>query len=207
MIAIVDYGVGNLKSVKNAASFLGYEACVTDSVNKIKKADKIIFPGVGHFGRAVKELKKRRLFNLLKNRITEGVSFLGICLGMQILFEESQEAGGIKGLGVIKGKVKRFPSGALAVPHMGWNRVKIKDKKTENKGNGIFKGIKDRSFFYFVHAYYCQPKEKEVVSASTDYGTEFACAVSKQNIWAVQFHIEKSQASGLKVFDNFLRLP
>ncbi|MFA7677576.1 MAG: imidazole glycerol phosphate synthase subunit HisH [Candidatus Omnitrophota bacterium] len=207
MIAIVDYGVGNLKSVKNAALFLGHETHITDSVSKIKKADKIIFPGVGHFGRAVTELKKRRLFELLKSRIADGVSFLGICLGMQILFEESQEAAGVKGLGVIKGKVKRFNCGALAVPHMGWNRVKIKDKRLKIKNSGIFKGVKDKSFFYFVHTYYCQPKEKEVVSAFTDYGTEFACAVSKKNIWAVQFHIEKSQALGLKVFDNFLKLP
>ncbi len=199
MIAIVDYGMGNLKSVANACKLLGKASIVTDSRERIAKAKKIIFPGVGHFGRAVKELKKRRLFSVIKAKLEEGVPFLGICLGMQILFEGSQEAPGLKGLGVVKGRVKKFPAGQLAVPHMGWNQIEIKKP-------GIFKGIKDGSFFYFVHSYYCEPKDKTIVAATTDYGVRFTSSINSKNIWAVQFHAEKSQKLGLKVFNNFLKL-
>lgn len=206
MIAVVDYGMGNLKSVANACKLLGKRAIVTDSKIKIGKAQKIIFPGVGHFAAAVKELKKRKLSAVLKAKIKEGVPFLGICLGMQILFEESQEARGLKGLGVISGKVKKFSSSTLAVPHMGWNQVKQEKKKLKPGARGIFKGIKDKSFFYFVHSYYCLPKDKSIITTTTDYGVKFASSINKENIWAVQFHTEKSQALGLKLVDNFLKL-
>jgi glutamine amidotransferase len=206
MIVIVDYGMGNLKSVANASVFLGTKVKVSDSKNVIKKAKKIIFPGVGNFAQAIKELKKRGILNVLKEKIKDGTPFLGICLGMQLLLEGSEEAPGTKGLGVIKGKVKKFKSKNLVVPHMGWNQIKIKNQKPKIKNNKLFKGVKDDSFFYFAHSYYCQPKNKEVILSTTDYGVEFASSLYKDNIWAVQFHPEKSQKLGLKVFNNFLTL-
>ncbi|MBU1112642.1 MAG: imidazole glycerol phosphate synthase subunit HisH [Candidatus Omnitrophica bacterium] len=206
MIVVVDYGMGNLKSVVNACKLLGKTAKVSDSPKVLEKATKIIFPGVGHFGRAVKELKKRKLFSLLQEKAKAGVPFLGICLGMQILFEESSEAPGIKGLALFKGKVKRFSSKSLAVPHMGWNQIKKQRSKETEKQDNLFKGIKDKSFFYFVHSYYCQPKDKSIIATTTDYGVEFASSINKENVWAVQFHLEKSQSQGLRLLDNFLKL-
>ena len=205
MIVVVDYGMGNLKSVENAAKVLGKRVKITDSKELIKKAKKIIFPGVGHFGKTVKELKKKKIFDPIKAKILEGTPFLGICIGMQILFEESQEAPGVKGLGIIKGKVKKFNEDKLVVPHMGWNRIEYKDNINKD-GRKIFKGIKGLSFFYFVHSYYCEPKNKQDILTVTDYGVKFASSVYRNNIWALQFHAEKSQAKGLKVFNNFLEL-
>lgn len=206
MIAVVDYGMGNLKSVQNAALVLGKRVVVTDSKATLKKAKKIIFPGVGHFGQAIYELKKRSLFTVLKGKIKEGIPFLGICVGMQVLFSQSQEAKGVKGLDVIKGEIKKFKAKNLIIPHMGWNQVRIRDCGLRNKGNLLFKGLADRSFFYFVHSYYCVPKDSRVVLSTTGYGVEFASSIHKDNIWAVQFHAEKSQKSGLKLFNNFLEL-
>lgn len=206
MIAVVDYGMGNLKSVQNAALVLGKRVVVTDSKATLKKAKKIIFPGVGHFGQAIYELKKRSLFAVLKGKIKEGVPFLGICVGMQVLFSQSQEAKGVKGLDVIKGEIKKFKAKNLIIPHMGWNQVRITDCGLRNKGNLLFNGLADRSFFYFVHSYYCVPKDSRVVLSTTGYGVEFASSIHKDNIWAVQFHAEKSQKSGLKLFNNFLEL-
>ena len=206
MIAIVDYGMGNLRSVENSALFLGKKVKVSSSPVIIKKAKKIIFPGVGHFGRAVKELKKRKLFNLLKKRITEGVPFLGICLGMQLLLEKSQEAPGVKGLEIIRGEVKEFTGKNLIVPHMGWNQIILDKKRKQPNDKTLFKGIKDGSLFYFAHSYYCKPKESKAILANTFYGGRFASALHKGNVWAVQFHPEKSQELGLKVFNNFLKI-
>ena len=206
MVIVVDYGMGNLKSVENSALFLGKKVKVSSSPSMIKKAKKIIFPGVGHFGRAVKELKKRRLFDLLKKRITEGVPFLGICLGMQLLLEKSQEDPNIKGLGIIKGEVKKFTDNKLIVPHMGWNQIILNKNNKQSKDRTLLRGIKEGSFFYFAHSYYCKPKKSKVVSAVTSYGSEFASALHKDNVWAVQFHPEKSQKLGLKVFNNFLKI-
>ncbi len=206
MIAIVDYGMGNLKSVENSALFLGKKVKVSSSPVIIKKAERIIFPGVGHFGRAVKELKKRKLFCLLKRRIAEGVPFLGICLGMQLLLEKSQEAPSIKGLGIIKGEVKKFTGKKLIVPHMGWNQIILNKKSKQSKDRTLFKGIKDGSYFYFAHSYYCKPRKSKVILAATSYGGKFASALHKDNVWAVQFHPEKSQKLGLKVFNNFLKI-
>lgn len=191
--------MGNLSSVVNACRLLGKPAVVTDSQQKIERAKKIIFPGVGNFKKAVTELKKRKIFSLIKTKINEATPFLGICLGMQILFEESQEAPGVSGLGIIKGKVKKFKTKNLIVPHIGWNQIYLKKK-------GIFKGIKEGSFFYFVHSYYCEPKDKAVIAATTDYGINFASSINQGNLWAVQFHLEKSQDLGLKLLDNFLKL-
>jgi glutamine amidotransferase len=200
MLVIVDYGMGNLKSVEKAVRFLGKRAKITSDYKLIKKAKKIIFPGVGHFGKAVKELKKRKIFSLLKERIKEGIHFLGICLGMQLLLEESEEAPRCKGLGIIRGKARVFKGRDLVVPHMGWNQVNLNSKKIE-----LFKGIKNKSYFYFVHSYYCELKEKITVG-TTFYGKEFVSFFNKENIWAVQFHPEKSQNVGLKLLANFLNL-
>lgn len=201
MIVVVDYGMGNLKSVANSALFLGHKVKVSSSPAIISKAGKIIFPGVGHFGRAVRELKERKLFGLLKKRIAQGVPFLGICLGMQLLLEKSQEAKGISGLGVIKGQVRKFTGKKLIVPHMGWNQIEIR-----GRGGKLLRGIKNNSYFYFAHSYYCKPENNKVVLAATSYGGRFASSLHKDNVWAVQFHPEKSQELGLKVFSNFLKI-
>ncbi len=203
MIVIVDYGMGNLKSVANAAQLLGSSVQVSSSPAVIRKAEKIIFPGVGHFGRAVKELRAHKLFDPLKDALKQGVPFLGICLGMQILFETSEEAPGIPGFGVMRGTVKRFQSKRQIVPHMGWNQIRAKRNPT---GDTLLRGIKDGSFFYFVHSYYCEPRDREAIVATTLYGIDFASVIHKDNLWAVQFHAEKSQKLGLRLFHNFLRL-
>jgi len=206
MIAIIDYGAGNLKSVENAAIFLGKKVKVTDSIDTIKKAKKIVLPGVGNFKEAVCELKKKRIFSILKKMIKKGsVPFLGICVGMQLLLDESEEAPGFRGLGLIKGKVKKFRKKDLVIPHMGWNQVMFRSSKA-NTGQSILKGIKSGSSFYFAHSYYCCPENKEVVLTKTNYGFDFASALKQDNIWAVQFHPEKSQELGLRFFKNFLNL-
>jgi glutamine amidotransferase len=206
MIVVIDYGMGNLRSVYKAAQFLNFSLKISDSAAIIKKAKKIIFPGVGNFGQAVYELKKRKIFEVLKEQINKGIPFLGICLGMQLLLEESEEAKGVKGLAVIKGKVKLFSNKKMIVPHMGWNEVTQSVKRKAQSEKDLFRGIKDRSYFYFAHSYYCKPKDKNVILTTTNYGIKFISSLHKDNIWAVQFHPEKSQKLGLKVFKNFLDL-
>ncbi|MCK9614996.1 MAG: imidazole glycerol phosphate synthase subunit HisH [Candidatus Omnitrophica bacterium] len=205
MIVIIDYGMGNLRNVQKAGEFLGKNLRVTDSPAIIKKAKKIIFPGVGNFKQAVKELKQRKIFDILIDRINEGVPFLGICLGMQLLLELSEEAPGVRGLGVIKGKVKKFDEHKIIVPHMGWNQAQSA-KRIAHSGKNLFRGIPDKSYFYFAHSYYCDITEKGAALATTEYGINFSSACCKKNIWGVQFHPEKSQKLGLKLFDNFLTL-
>ena len=185
---------------------MGKTLRVTDSPAVIKKAKKIIFPGVGNFKQAVKELKQRKIFNVLIDRINEGIPFLGICLGMQLLLEGSEEAPGIKGLGVLEGKVRKFNEKKIIVPHMGWNQIKIKNQKSKIKNDKLFKGITDGSYFYFAHSYYCDITEKNAILATTEYGKKFSSACYKRNVWGVQFHPEKSQKLGLKLFNNFLTL-
>ncbi|UCC94855.1 MAG: imidazole glycerol phosphate synthase subunit HisH [Candidatus Omnitrophota bacterium] len=204
MIVIVDYGMGNLRSVQKAVEYLGVSVRLSDSPGMIQKATKLIFPGVGHFGKAAQELKKRKIFKLLQERIYEGIPFFGICLGMQLLLEESEEAEGIKGLGIIKGRVRRF-RGRLIVPHMGWNSVKFQNPKSKIKNN-LFRGVRPNSYFYFAHSYYCVPRQRDVVLATTHYSREFVSAFHKKNIWAIQFHPEKSQNLGLRLLNNFLTL-
>jgi len=204
MIVIIDYGMGNLRNVQKAGEFLGKTLRVTDSPTIIKKAKKIIFPGVGNFKQAVKELKQRNIFNVLIDRINEGIPFLGICLGMQLLLEGSEEAPGVKGLGVLKGKVRKFNEKKIIVPHMGWNQAQSAWRMAHS-GKSLFKGIPDKSYFYFAHSYYCDITEKDAVLAITEYGINFSSACCKKNIWGVQFHPEKSQKIGLKLFDNFLK--
>jgi len=203
MVVIINYGMGNLRSVHKAVLSSGTKAFISEDCKVISKADKIILPGVGHFGKAAKELKKRGAFSLIKKKIEDKTPFLGICLGMQLLFGYSEEAPGVEGFGIIKGKVKKFPPGKLTIPHMGWNTI---SKNTKNRYPSLLKGIKDNSFFYFAHSYYCRPQRKDIVLTTTYYGIEFASSVHKDNIWAVQFHPEKSQELGLKLLSNFLSL-
>lgn len=206
MTVIIDYGMGNLQSVANAADILGFKTKISADPALVAKATKLILPGVGHFGKAVNELKKRKLFTVIQKSISQGVSFLGICLGMQLLLDSSAEAVGVKGLGVITGTCKKFSSKSLMVPQMGWNSVKTTDQRSRIKNSGIFAGLKQENYFYFAHSYYCVPKDKTTIAATTQYGITYASSLNKDNVWAIQFHPEKSQAAGLKLFNNFLKI-
>ena len=199
MIAVIDYGMGNLKSVTNALEKLGTDAVITRDKKVIKESRAIILPGVGAFGKRIENLKNLELLGFIKETIEEGKQYLGICLGMQVLFESSEEAPGIAGMGVLKGTVPRF-TGNIKIPHMGWNNIKIV-KKTE-----ILSGIENSEYFYFVHSYYCSPEDKGIVATTTPYGEEFASSVQKDNVFACQFHPEKSQRVGLKLLQNFVNL-
>lgn len=198
MIAIIDYGLGNLRSVSKALESAGASVCVTNEREDIFKAKGIVLPGVGAFHCGMRNLKNMGLINVLNDVIREGKPFLGICLGLQLLFSETEEHGIHKGLDIIKGRVKRF-TGSIKIPHMGWNEVKIK------KGARNFGGIPDNSYFYFVHSYYVEPEDKDVVAATTEYGREFTSAIEKDNIFGVQFHPEKSGELGLKLLGNFVK--
>jgi imidazole glycerol phosphate synthase glutamine amidotransferase subunit len=198
MIAIVDYGMGNLKSVTNAFMKLGADVVITKDRLAIERSSAVVLPGVGAFGKCIENLRKLDLFDFLRDLLLADKRYLGICLGMQILFETSEEAPGVAGMGFIKGSVPRF-EGGVKVPHMGWNSIEIR-KETE-----ILKGIKDGEFFYFVHSYYCHPEE-DVIATSTTYGVEFASSVQKGRVFASQFHPERSQRAGLKLLQNFIDL-
>ena len=211
MIAVIDYGMGNLRSVQKALEVVGAKTILTSKPGDLKRCEKIVFPGVGAFGDAMKELKRRGLIRPIKDAIKEGKPFLGLCLGLQLLFEKSEEAPGVKGLGVLKGGVKRFrlkaclPAGrGLKVPHMGWNN--IKEARGKGQGARILKNIPNNSYMYFVHSYYVKPKDRKVILTTTDYGIEFVSGIAKENIYGLQFHPEKSQALGLKILENFVRL-
>lgn len=199
MVAIVDYKMGNLHSVQKACSEVGLKSSFVSTAKGIREADAVILPGVGAFGRAMEHLTKMRLVNALKEAADSGKPFLGICLGMQLLFEKSEEFGRHDGLGIFAGRVRPFPK-SLTVPHMGWNELHFKKK------NKLVEGIKDGTHMYFVHSYYCDPKDKTLILATTDYGMDVTAAVSRDNICATQFHPEKSQAEGLKVYKNLVRL-
>ncbi len=205
MIAVVDYGLGNLRSVSKAVEKLGVEAEVTDIPERIEKADGIILPGVGAFHIGMQNLERLNLLPVLHKAISKGKPFLGICLGFQILFSQSEEHGICNGMDIIKGKVKRFAHG-LKIPHMGWNQVKRAKGKGQRAKGKIFNGLSDNSYFYFVHSYYAEPEDKNVIIAATEYGHEFTSAVNKNNVFGVQFHPEKSGDIGLKVLRNFLSL-
>lgn len=200
MIVIVDYMMGNLRSVHKACALTRKDCIVSSDRKKIEAAEKLILPGVGAFADAVKELKKIKIFDTLKDKITSGVPFLGVCLGMQLLFSSSEEAPGVKGLDCLKGRAKLFKS-KVKVPQIGWNQLELKEKRCP-----LFKGIKDRSFVYFCHSYYCLPREKSIIAAETSYGRKYASVVWKDNVFGVQFHPEKSQSTGLQILKNFLSL-
>lgn len=206
MIAVIDYGMGNLRSVEKALKLVGGKTKITSKPSDLAKCDKIVFPGVGAFGDAMRELKTLGLVDPIKSAIRDGKTFLGLCLGMQLLFDKSAEAPGVKGLSILSGEVKRFkPSDKdLKVPHMGWNNVnRSKSIGIESK---ILNGIPDKAYMYFVHSYYVLPKDKNIILTTTGYGTDFVSGVSSGNVYGLQFHPEKSQKLGLKILDNFVRL-
>lgn len=203
MIAIIDYGMGNLRSVQKGFEKVGFEAVVTADPKVVLAADKVVLPGVGAFRDCMKNLEEGGFIEPILKVIREGRPFLGICLGLQLLFSESEEFGIHKGLGVIPGRVARFPEGmtengeALKVPHMGWNQILFRS------GSPLFTGIEDGTNVYFVHSYYVRPDDPAVIATTTRYGIEFCSSVRKDNIVATQFHPEKSQEKGLRILKNF----
>jgi len=198
MIAIVDYGMGNLRSVQKAFVRVGYEAAITSSPQRIEAASGVVLPGVGAFGEAMTNLEQAGLVSVLRRAAAER-PFMGICLGQQLLFEHSEEMGSHAGLGVLPGRVLRF-RGPLKVPHMGWNRVHIA------RPSPLFSGVTDGDFAYFVHSYYVAPSDPALILARTDYGVSFASIVGRDRLFGLQFHPEKSQAFGLTLLANFARL-
>jgi len=199
VITVVDYGMGNLRSVAKAFEAVGASVKVSSKPEDIKNSKAIVVPGVGAFGDAIKHLKELNLYDEIINHVNNKKPYFGICLGLQILFEKGYEFGEHKGLGIIKGKVIRFKQKeGYKIPHMGWNQVSIKQK------NGLFTDIKNSEFFYFVHSFYVVPEDSKVVASTTDYINEFCSSIQIDNIWAVQFHPEKSQKAGLKLIKNFV---
>jgi len=201
MIAVIDYEMGNLGSVSKALASLGAKVRVTQKGSDLKKADKIVLPGVGAFKDAMAALGKLSLLGPLEDAIASKKPYLGICLGLELLFDKSEEGGLSEGMGILEGDVIRFKDALLKVPHIGWNQ--LNKKKADCP---LFKGIDDNAFFYFVHSYYVRPKDKEMIAAVTDYGGDFTSMVWKDNIYAVQYHPEKSQQAGLKFLENFIKL-
>ncbi|MBL7049043.1 MAG: imidazole glycerol phosphate synthase subunit HisH [Nitrospira sp.] len=197
MIAIIDYGMGNLRSVEKGFQKVGFDVRVTDSPSDIKNAEAVVLPGVGAFRDCMSSLNKLELTGAIAEAIHQGKPYLGICLGLQVLFTESEEFGHCNGLNIFKGKVVRFKSDELKIPQMGWNQLNIKQDIP------LLNGIPESSYFYFVHSYYVVPEDTSIIATTTDYGLEFTSAVCKDNVYAVQFHPEKSQGLGLKLIENF----
>ena len=199
-IVIIDYGMGNLRSVQKALESVGRKALISSDVSEIESAEKMVLPGVGAFGAGMKELEQRGLVEPIIKFIASGRLFLGICLGLQLLFTESEEEGLQKGLGIIKGRVKKFPDKGLKIPHMGWNRIK------KVKESPLLEDIADNTYMYFVHSYYVEPEDKAIVATTTNHGIKFTSSIYKDNIQAMQFHPEKSQEMGLKILENFTKV-
>ena len=202
MIAIIDYGAGNIQSVYKALKFIGADCKVTDNKEEIMSSDGAILPGVGSFGDTMDTMNSRNIKDTVIEFANSGKPFLGICLGLQLLFPESEESPGVKGLSIFEGKISKIPNqnGTLKIPHMGWNSITIKEK------DGIFKGIEGEPYVYFVHSYYLDAKDKGIVAATTNYGVEIDAAVQRGNIIATQFHPEKSGDVGLKMLKNFVEM-
>ncbi|CEA13753.1 imidazole glycerol phosphate synthase subunit HisH [Methanobacterium formicicum] len=200
MITIIDYGSGNLKSIRNGFRRIGADALVTNDKKDLEQAEVLILPGVGAFGTAMKNLQKYQ--DIIHQHIQEGKPFLGVCLGLQVLFSESEESPGVKGLDVFRGKVVRFPETlppqGLKIPHMGWNNLNTL------RYSPLMEGI-DQDYMYFVHSYYVQPEDPEIVVATVDYGVEVPAVVAQDNVFATQFHPEKSGPVGLEILKNFLK--
>ncbi len=200
MIAIIDYEMGNVRSVRQGFETVGCRAVVTRDPRVIDRATHVVLPGVGAFGECVRNLQRFHLIDPLHRAIARGKPFLGICLGLQVLFSESEEFGVHRGLNILRGKVKRFPAGSspsLKIPHMGWNTIRVK------RPMPLFEGIESEAHVYFVHSYYVEPEEPETVCTETSYGAPFASSVTKGKIFACQFHPEKSQRVGLQLLRNF----
>jgi glutamine amidotransferase len=198
-VAIIDYGVGNLRSVEKAFAANGCTAVVSSDEKVLRQAERLVLPGVGAFGACINNLVARGFDDLVRERVAAGTPLLGVCVGMQMLFQESEEFGASRGLGFLRGRVRRF-SADLVVPQVGWNQVR------QQNSNPLFAGISDSAFFYFVHSYYCEPTEPEVIAGETDYGGRYASVVARENLFGVQFHPEKSQRDGLRMLANFAQL-
>jgi len=199
MIVIIDYGAGNLCSVTNAIAKLGYQPRITSDPGEVVSAQAVILPGVGAAGDTMASLKRLGLVQMIKQLIAEGRPFLGVCIGLQILFTRTEEGGGCECLGIIPGWVRKLPSG-LKIPHMGWNQVKQKVP------HPVFEGIPDEANFYFVHSYYVEPEDGSLVAGETEYGISICSVIARGNLVATQFHPEKSGEIGLKLYDNFIKL-
>lgn len=201
MITVIDYDAGNLKSVEKALQSLGEDVLVTRDRQELLSADKVILPGVGNFGDAMEKLEGFGLVNVIQDVIRQGKPFLGICLGLQLLFERSEEAPGVKGLGILKGEILRIPDGdGLKVPHIGWNSLKL-----QNQGR-LFVGLEEEPYVYFVHSYYLKAADPQIVKAVTEYGVPIDASVEQGNVYACQFHPEKSSRTGLAILKNFAEL-
>ena len=208
MIAVIDYGMGNLRSVQKSLEFVGAKVIVTHDPDLILNANSVVLPGVGAFKDCMANLKKLKLVDPIRKFIDGGKPFLGICLGLQVLFEESEEYGPVAGLGILPGKVVKFPSGStetkngrpIKIPHMGWNQIKVK------KNVPLFGGVGDAPYFYFVHSYYVVPEDQNMIATVTNYGVEFVSGIQHKNIYAFQFHPEKSQTLGLSILERFSNL-
>lgn len=201
MIAIIDYDAGNIRSVEKALILLGQDVKVTGDRDEILAADKVILPGVGAFGDAVATIRERGLEEVIRQVVDKGTPFLGICLGLQLLFERSDEAPGVEGLGILKGEILKIPEQeGMKIPHMGWNSLHL-----EHDGR-LFRGIREGSYVYFVHSYYLRAEDEEIVKASTEYCSHIHASVEKGNVFACQFHPEKSSDVGLHILKNFVEL-
>ncbi len=200
MIVIIDYGMGNLKSVYNAFKKYTENVLISSEKKEIENAEKLVLPGVGAFGDAINNLKNYRLFEIIREKVIQDkAKFLGICLGLQLIFEESEESPGVKGFSFIEGKVKKFSLDFLKVPQIGWNSIrKVKEHK-------VLDGIKSGEYFYFVHSYYVDPLDNNIILTKTNYGIDYVSSIAMDNIVAFQFHPEKSHNSGLKIIENFIK--
>ena len=198
MIAIIDYGMSNLRSVRHAFEYLGAEARIVDSPRELEHARAMVLPGDGAFGPAMENLRAFGWLEPLRAAIQRGVPFLGICLGMQLLFDSSEENGVHQGLGILRGTVKKFPSHAGKIPQIGWNQLRIKPS------SHFLAGVPQSAFAYFVHSYYCAAQDETVIAAHTEYGLAYASVVEAGNVWGAQFHPEKSGADGLRMLRNFV---
>ena len=198
MTIIIDYDAGNIKSVEKALQYLGEDVVLTNDAEKIRRADRAILPGVGNFGDAMDKIRGAGLEPVIKEFAASGKPFLGICLGLQVLFDESEESPGVKGLGILPGKIRRFPEmKGLTVPQIGWNDIHV------TKDSRLLRGV-DGAYVYFVHSYYLTCENPSDVAASAEYGIPYHAAVERENVFACQFHPEKSSAAGLKILQNFL---
>lgn len=201
MIAIIDYDAGNIKSVEKALQYLGEETMITRDEKTILSADGVILPGVGAFGDAMEKLHSYGLVPVIRRCVEKNIPFLGICLGLQLMFESSEESPGVEGLGLLAGRIVRIPAeNGLKVPHIGWNNLHFM-----NQGR-LFKGVPENSYVYFVHSYYLQAADREIVKATTEYGALIHAAVEKDNLFACQFHPEKSSETGMQILRNFIEV-